>query len=248
MLVDGHAHLDAVEDLEEALARARRAGIAHIVGVGMELASNRKILALAERHPDLIRPAVGYHPWSIRAEAVAENLAFIDRHLGRCAALGEVGLDYKVKVPKDLQREVFEKLLSTARRWDRPVIVHSRFSHGRSLDMVAGAGLSRAVFHWYSGPLDVLEKLLDAGYMVSATPAVVSSPAHRAAMAYAPLERIMIETDAPVAYQGIKSEPADLLTTLKALGRLKNLPESEVAAVTGRNAAAFFGLEKAATG
>ncbi|MFQ6053112.1 MAG: TatD family hydrolase [Candidatus Bathyarchaeia archaeon] len=87
-----------------------------------------------------------------------------------------------------------------------------------------------------------MKELLDAGYLVSATPAAEFSRNHRAALARAPLDRILIETDAPVSYHGSPAEPSDLLRTLKALAELKGASEGEVARTTTRNAEAFFGI------
>ena len=108
--------------------------------------------------------------------------------------------------------------------------------------MVREAGVERAVFHWYSGPLEVLDGILADGYHVSATPALAYSPPHRTAIERTPLERILIETDAPVVYQGKVSEPADVRTTLQELSRLRHISEKELARITTDNARRFFGI------
>ena len=108
--------------------------------------------------------------------------------------------------------------------------------------MVKDAGIQKGVFHWYSGPLEILEKIIDHGYYVSATPALAYSPPHQAAMRSAPLERILVETDSPVEYQGRISEPADLMITLEELSRLKGIDLGETKRVTTANAKHFFGI------
>jgi len=239
--VDTHAHLAALPDPLAAITRARRTGLAAVVGVGEDLASNRKIWELSQAEPDLVWPALGAHPWALEPEGWRENLEFVSRHLKAAAALGEVGLDYRVKVKKELQRQVLAEALDLARRWDKPVLLHSRFSQGRCLEMLERAGIRRAVFHWYSGPLDVLEKILAAGYFISSTPALAYSPPHRAAIARAPVERILVETDAPVKYQGQESEPADVLWTIRLVAEVKGLSYKEAEETTTRNARLFFG-------
>jgi TatD DNase family protein len=241
-VIDTHVHLSDIEQVEQALAQAQAAGIERIVAVGMEIESNARTLDLARRFSKMVFPAVGYHPWEIDSRKIETELAFIAKHLPTCVALGEVGLDYKVKIPKHVQWDVFGRVLDMASKYDKPVIVHSRFSHQRSHRMVAAAGINRAVFHWYSGPQDVLTRILDDGYYVSATPALAYSPAHQAAMVEAPLERVLIETDAPVAYQGRIAAPATLVETLDLLSRLKRLPGPEVARITTANAERFFNL------
>jgi TatD DNase family protein len=239
-LIDGHAHLHEIEDAAEAVDRARAAGVTQILAVGMDLASNRRTLALAEAHRDAVLPAVGYHPWNIVSEDLPATLAHMDAHLHRCVAVGEVGLDYKVKVKKALQQEVFNKVLRLAGRHRKPVIVHSRFSHQRCHRMVSQHGIERAVFHWFSGPLDVLDRIVADGYYVSCTPALAYSTAHQQAMRHAPLERILVETDCPVPYQGKPSEPAHLIETIRQLSLLKRLPEKKVARITAASARRLF--------
>ena len=241
-MIDTHAHLNEIEDIHEAILRAREVGLKGIVAVGMDLLSNQRTLDLASEFPEMVHPAIGYHPWSINQETKEENLEFIEKNLADCIALGEVGIDYKTKVKKPLQWEIFSKLLSIASRYNRPVIVHSRFSHKRSHQMVKDAGIEKAVFHWYSGPLEILTKIIDQGYYVSATPALAYSPPHQTAIIAAPLERILVETDSPVEYQGRISEPAHLMIPLKELSRLKKIPFEDVQFITYNNAKLFFGI------
>jgi TatD DNase family protein len=192
--------------------------------------------------PHLIYPAVGYHPWSITPEGVEDNLAFIRENLAGCVALGEVGLDYQAKVKKKVQQEVLAALLDLAARENKPVILHTRFSQPRALRMVKEAGIARAVFHWYSGPLEVLQEILAEGYFISATPALAYSPPHQAAVQAAPLSRILIETDAPVVYQEKVSEPADLVVSARELSRVKGIELSQVIETTTANARDFYNI------
>jgi TatD DNase family protein len=241
-LIDGHVHLSEIEPSERAVENAVKAGVKRMVAVAMNLDSCRKTLALANRFPDNVLPAIGYHPWSIKAEDVEDTILFITKNIHRCVALGEVGLDYKVKVKKKLQKAVFSKLLNLAVKSNKPVIIHSRFSHQRTYEMALEAGVEKAVFHWYSGPADILDKIIASGFFVSATPALAYSPHHQAAMERAPMERILIETDAPVQYGDRFSEPADLHETLFHLSMIKKIPEDELAGIVTKNAERFFGL------
>ncbi len=243
VLIDAHAHLEAIEQVERCIRRAHSAGVKHIVAVGMDLNSNLKTLELADQFPEMVLPAIGYHPWRIRAEDMEENINFIRERLRSCVALGEVGLDYKVKVKKQVQQEVFARVLKLAESEKKPVIVHSRFSYERSFQMVSSSGIDRAVFHWYSGPSEILERILLEGYYISATPALAYSQFHRVAVKKTPLERILIETDSPVEYQGKKSEPADLVDTLKSLSRIKKKPLQDLAVITAENAKLFLNLK-----
>jgi TatD DNase family protein len=239
-LVDVHTHLDELDDLSDALQEAKIAGIKGIIGVGVNVDSNKKILEIAEENHGYVYPALGYHPWQMREDEVEENLSFIREHIDKYIALGEIGLDYKIKVKKDLQWKVFGELLDIALEHDKPIIVHCRFSYRKALEMVVGKGIKRAVFHWYSGPLDFLEEILNNGYIISATPALVYSPPHQEAIKRAPLERILLETDSPVSYQGKEARPKDVRISLREVARLKGVDLKVVAEQTTANASLLF--------
>ncbi len=241
-LVDVHAHLEEVDDLAEALQEARASGVKAVVAVGSDRVSNRRVLEIAAEYPNYVYPALGYHPWVIEEDNVEENLSFLQDRIEECIALGEVGLDYKVKVRKELQRRVFDRILGLAVEHDKPLIIHCRLSHSRAFRMVAEKGVKRAVFHWYAGPLNVLGELLAKGYMISATPALQYSPPHQAAIKKAPLDQILLETDTPVAYGGKESRPRDVLLSLREVARLKELEPSVVSEQTTANATRFFGV------
>lgn len=241
-LIDGHVHLSEIEHPEKVVENALKSGVKLMVAVAMNLDSCRKTLAIADRFPDTVLPAIGYHPWSIKAEDVEDTIIFITQNIHRCVALGEVGLDYKVKVKKKLQKAVFSELLNLAVQTHKPVIIHSRFSHQRTYETAVATGVERAVFHWYSGPVDILDKIIENGFFVSATPALAYSAHHQAAMKRAPMERILIETDAPVQYGDRCSEPADLKETLFHLSMIKKIPKDKLTGIVTKNTEKFFGL------
>ncbi len=240
--VDVHAHLDQLGDVSNSLEDARATGVRGVVAVGMNVESNQMILKIAEENKGYVHPAIGYHPWELKEEGIQENLSFIRDHIRDCIALGEIGLDYKVKIKREVQWKVFEDLLTIASDFDKPVILHCRFSHHHALRIVKEQKIKRAIFHWYSGPLAVLEEILAMGYFISATPALLYSPPHQEAIKQAPLERILLETDTPVIYQGRESRPKDVRITLGEVARLKGLDFLEVSRRTTRNASSFFGV------
>ncbi len=241
-LIDTHAHLEQLESSDEALVRAKDAGVSAVIAVGMDLASNRKILDLAARHPDIVRPALGAHPWAIIESEIDATVDFIESHIENCAAVGEIGLDYWIKQDKELQRKVFGKLLAIAARYEKPALTHSRGSYEDVLQMVKDSGVKRAVFHWYSGPVELAEEIAACGFHVSATPAVAYSEKHRAVIESVPLESLLLETDCPVKYNDIPSEPATVRVTLEEVARLKGREIELVAGITSKNARDLFGL------
>ena len=247
-LVDTHAHLSDLEDREGVIRRAREVGIEAIVAVGSNLETSRATLGWADDFGGYVHPAVGIHPTEWMGDDVAETLRFIDAHVHRCVAVGEIGLDYwnreakRSEDVKERQRGIYVQQLRIAVEHGKPASVHGRGAWEDTLRLAREHGPDRIIFHWFSGPLDILEEVLDSGYMISATPAAEFSRDHRAALVEAPLESIVIETDSPVSYHGKRAEPADIILTLRSLADLKGVSEDEVAKVTTLNAERFFRL------
>jgi TatD DNase family protein len=242
-LIDTHVHLEQISKLPVIIDRCKKEGVLGIVAVGMDLRSNQSVLAISKNYPGYVFPALGLHPWSLKAEEKLEDcFDFIENHINECVAIGEIGLDYKIKIDKKFQQKAFQRILDIARWFEKPACIHSRYSYKRTYQMVRDAGIAKAVFHWYSGPLDCLESILEDGYFVSATPALEYSEAHRKAISKAPLEQILIETDAPVEYKGEKSRPFHIVKTLEELMDLKGVSAEAATRVTTESAIDFFGL------
>ncbi len=153
-LIDTHAHLDEIENLEDVLAEAKKAGVVAVIAVGSDLESNQKVLKIAGLHKGFVYPALGWHPWFIKETEIDASLEFIDSHIDRAVALGEIGLDYHKRVravaDKDLQKRVLGGLLKIAEDHDKPALIHSRYAWRDAFDAVEEAQLEKAVFHWYN--------------------------------------------------------------------------------------------------
>ncbi|MFH1077005.1 MAG: TatD family hydrolase [Pseudomonadota bacterium] len=241
-MIDTHAHLDELQDIDTVLGEAKDAGVISIIAVGQDIESNTKTLAIARQYKGYVFPAIGYHPWKIETNKIEQTIIDVSNNIKECVALGEIGLDYRAKVKKNIQKQVFCQLLEIAAKHDKPVIVHSRYSHQTTFDMVLEYKLKKAVFHWYNGPLDVLKLIISEGYHVSASPALLYNPHHEEAMAAAPLSNILVETDTPVNYRGLSALPKDVRITVKELARVRHLTEDEIAEKTMKNAKSLFGI------
>jgi len=241
-LIDTHVHLDEISDIEGALERAQKVGVRAIVAVGVDLVANEKILSLAGRYPGFVYPALGLHPWRLTSDDLEANFSLIKRELPQCLALGEIGLDFALETPQDQQREIFAELLELAVQTKKPVLLHARRAWAEVLDLVKSFQVEKAVFHWYSGPAEILQAIFEMGYFISATPAAAYSERHRRAIQATPPDRLLLETDAPEVYQGRPSEPQDLENTLHAVSELWNLEPEKIAEQTFRNAQKFFQL------
>lgn len=247
-IIDTHAHLSDLDDVEGVVRRAQEAGVDAIVAVGANLETSRNTLELAVSHQGRVYPAIGVHPTEWGDDHIPTTLEYIQERIDDCIAVGEIGLDYwhrdarKHREIRERQRQIYVEQLKISNEHRKPASVHGRGSWQDALDLAVKHGPDRVAFHWYSGPTDTLNDLIDNGYYVSATPAAEYSRDHRAALEEAPLERILVETDSPVFMRNRNrnSEPADLSITVKALAKIKGATEEEVARVTTVNAEKFF--------
>ena len=254
MLIDTHAHLEEIEHLREVFKRAQGLGVEAVIAVGQDAASNKRVLQICNtlEKEITVYPALGVHPGKVQECDQKSALTFIQENIGDLVAVGEIGLDFwykearKEERVRELQIEIFRKQLVFAKRFAKPVIVHSRGSWRECLDILKEEGIKQVNFHWYSGPVDVLDEILECGYYISATPSAEYSKEHRSAILRAPLERIFLETDSPVRFrpqEGLyNAEPKDVVRTLRAVAQIKNLTEEEVARITESNARSFFNL------
>ena len=251
-LIDTHAHLDEVEDLDRAIEEAKQVGVVAVIAVGQDYESNLKILDISEKHKHFVYPALGLHPWNLGnmdASKVDLTLRLIEDNIEKAVGVGEIGLDYDKRVvaaaDKERQKEAFKAVLELARRYDKPVSVHARYSWKDSFDLVKESGVTRAVFHWYTGFSSVLREIIAEGYFISATPATEYHDEHRRAVRETPLENLLLETDCPVTYgreTKYQSRPADIVRSLKAVAQMKGMSEQNIADQTTQNALRFFGL------
>lgn len=252
-IIDTHAHIDQIEDYRGAMQRAQEAGVTDIVAVSVDLNSMRKVLDLAQSTQEpKIHPALGVHPGLVKEGDLTEAFDFIRAHIQEAVALGETGLDYWYKWVRDNQEErakqkdALDKHLQLAREFHLPVVIHSRGAWRDCLSMAKASRLTKVLFHWYSGPVDILKEILKCGFYVSTGPSVAYSPQSQQAMLAADIEHILIETDSPVSYKDDRgsfiSEPKDVWRALKALSRLKSMDEDKLLDRVNGNAREFFGL------
>ena len=252
-LIDTHAHLDELKNLDSMLKEAKEVGVIAIVAVGSNHQSNIKTLEISQEHRRFVYPALGLHPWELAnlgASEIDDNLRFIEQNVASAVAVGEIGLDYDKRVvkvaPKEWQKEVLSRLLDIARKYAKPAIIHSRYAWKDALQIIQDADIDKAVFHWFTGFSSVLQDIIDGGYFVSATPAAEYHEEHRRAVREASLQRLLLETDCPVTYgreARYESKPADILRCLKAVSQLKEIDEATIAEQTTRNAINFFSLD-----
>lgn len=252
MLVDTHCHLDFPEfdrDLDEVIVRAKNAGIGYIINIGSSLQGSRKALELSRQH-NFIYATIGLHPheadkFNDEAKAAIEDLAGKDK----VVAIGETGLDYYKNFSKaDNQRVLFKYLVKLAKGLGLPLVIHSRQAQEDTLNILNNALPVKCVVHCFSGDENFLKGCLDLGFFVSFTCNITYKKAQglRSLVKLTPLERLMLETDAPFlppeGFRGKRNEPAYVKLLSEEISRIKEVALEEVAEITTNNARKFFNL------
>ncbi len=248
MLVDSHCHLDFADfDVDRAalLARARATGVATMVTISTRIKKFPQIAAIAESDPD-IWCSVGTHPHNAHEEpdtSVADLIALAQHP--KCVAIGEAGLDYHYdKSPRDVADRVFRVHIAAARETGLPLVIHARDADD---DMIAvlrnemGKGAFPAVLHCFSSGAELARVGVELGLMVSFSGILTfkNSEDIRAIAKTVPLERLLVETDAPYLapppYRGKRNEPAYVAETVKVLADVKGVSADEIARITTDN-------------
>jgi TatD DNase family protein len=244
-VIDTHAHLDALEgSADDAVARAREAGVTRIVTIGTHADEWGEVLAIAERN-DGVSVALGIHPH----EAANGDVSQLRDALAhpKVVAIGETGLDYfRDYAPRDAQRRVFDAQLELAAEVGKPVVIHTRAADEDTLAALAGFE-GTVVLHCFSSQ-PLLAPALDRGWYVSFAGNVTYKNAHdlRSAAYAVPRERLLAETDSPyltpVPLRGRPNEPANVVHTIGVLAQARNEHAASLAAQLDENATRCFSL------
>lgn len=253
MLIDHHCHLDfpqLAEDRAGLLARARAAGVVRMVTISTRIRRFDEIRAIAEANEDVFC-SVGTHPHNAHEELDfgPDEIARLTEH-PKVVAVGEAGLDYYYKKsPPEAQAQGFRAHIAAARLTGLPLEIHTRDAEADTAAIIEdemGKGAFPAILHCFTGSRDLALKAVELGLYVSFSGVVTFKKSHelRAVAAAVPLDRILVETDAPYLapepYRGKTNEPAFVARTAAVLARVKGLSEADFAAATTANVHSLF--------
>lgn len=262
--MDTHCHLnfDSFDaDRAAVIERARANGVVRIIVPAVDLQTSREALELAAAHRGVIFAAAGVHPNSAAVpDTVIDAVrAFVyqaaeEQHI---VAIGEIGLDYyRDRTPRDRQWRVFEQQLGWAAQLRLPVIIHNRDAHDDVItlleqwaaDLPADLRDRAGVLHSFSAPLEIAERAVAAGFYLGFTGPLTYKNADglRHIAARVPLERLLVETDAPflapVPHRGQRNEPAYARLVAERLAGLRLMPYPDLARITTHNVERLFQL------
>ncbi|MDO8507555.1 MAG: TatD family hydrolase [bacterium] len=252
-MIDTHAHLNFYHfqnDIDEVIEKSFAKGLEDIILVGTNVETSKIAVEMAEKNEKLFA-TVGVHPQEIdeakefpKIEALANNKNVV--------AIGETGLDYyrlgeNLEEGKRAQKELLLSHIKLAKDRDLPLIFHNRDSHEDFYQIVKDKDV-RGVIHCYTGNVDFAKKILDLGFMISFTGIITFDRGENLieVIKKVPLEKIMVETDAPylspVPYRGKRCEPWMVKEVIQKIADIKELTFREVEEKTSSNAKVFFGI------
>lgn len=246
-IIDSHCHLDFPKfnpDREEAIFRARKAGVVGMVNSGISLKGNRVSLELAEKNED-IHAALGLSP-DIGREGSDKDidaiLAQIEANAEKAVAVGEAGLDFqdcKTDNERERQKASFKKVIELAKELNKPLVVHARMAEAEVLELVRD--IDTVIYHCYSGSVETMRKIVDAGYYISLATLVCFSEHHQTLAAEVPPENLLLETDSPFLspHRG-RNEPAFIVDSIPVVAKLKEMEPAEIAKFATENARRVF--------
>jgi TatD DNase family protein len=252
MLVDSHCHLDFPDfagEVPAILARAKESGVDSFVSIGTKLSQFDGVRAVAEAY-DNVWCSVGIHPHEAEKELLENAAPLLERaQHPKVIGLGETGLDYFYEhSPRAQQAVNFRWHIAAARETGLPLIVHTRDADDDTIEILRdemGKGSFTGLIHCFTGTRRLAEAAVDLGFYISASGIMTfkKSEELRAVLHDVPLDRLLVETDAPylapVPMRGKRNEPAFVAHTAKALAELKGVSPDELAKATTDN---FFRL------
>ncbi|GAB6947003.1 TatD family hydrolase [Vulcanisaeta sp. JCM 16161] len=237
MLYDAHTHLH--EFLDSRIAEFVKE--ITIAAVSDDYPSSKRTIDLSNNYDNVV-PCIGIHPWNVDKVGLDE-LRQVEKLLSEARCIGEVGLDRRF-VPQTFNRQVefFQVFVNWARDYDLPLNIHAPDAWRDVLEMVRRADVDRVLFHWYTGPLNLIQELRDYGYYISINAAIKIQEKSRAVAKEAPLDMVLLESDGPYEYRGITLEPPMVKDAARIVAEIKGVSIEDLWDVVSNNFSRLFNL------
>jgi len=248
-VIDSHCHLDFKQfnkDRDSVIERARDSGVSLMINSGVDFATNRRSLELAAKY-DFIYATLGFSPNSLDSLSDADIQTLLDQikeNKGLAVGIGEAGLDYyrcKETAGRERQVKVFLQVIELARSLNLPLVIHSRDTEQKALDMVKD--LEKVVFHCYSGTLSTMKEATDRGFYISLATVLCRSPQHQVLAKNVSLDRLLVETDSPfLSPRHGRNEPSYVLDSVRLIAKIRGMEPQEIARITSENTRRIYDL------
>lgn len=250
MYFDTHAHFDDEkfdENRDILIEEMHSNGVDYIINIGADMESSVKSIDLAKKY-DFIYAAVGVHPHEVE-NMTEEDISTLRRYTEykKVVAIGEIGLDYYYDFsPRDKQRYWFAKQLDLAAELNMPVSIHSRDAAQETFDIIKNSAVRKGVIHAYSGSVDMAKDYIDMGFYIGVGGVITFKNAKKLidVVSFAPMERILLETDSPylspVPVRGTVNNSQNLKYVVDKISEIKQISAEKVCEITSQNAKGIF--------
>ncbi len=251
MFIDTHAHLiwkELAGKESETVENAKKAGVEKIITIGCDLETCEGSMRCAEKFDNVFFTA-GIHPSDAKDSNIdwGKYESFLSHE--KCKAVGECGFDfYYDKYDEKLQEKFFEKQIELSKKHNLPIIIHTRDAGKKTLEFIKHHKLNNFVVHCFTETMEFAKKVLDSNGMLSFTGIITYKKADsvREVVKYAPLERIMLETDcpylAPQSVRGQVNEPKYIPEIADKIAEIKEMNFKDIEEITTKNAEKFFNI------
>lgn len=250
-LVDVHAHLDHDQfknDLDEVIARAKKAGVKRILTSGVNSVANRAILEISNKY-DIVSPTFGLYPIDalakeleageasgfsrdVQAFDVDDEIKWIIKNKDKCAGIGEVGLDFNWGRENEKEQKAnFQKIIEMVEKINKPIIVHTRKAELDCIEMLESSKIKNIVLHCFSGRKHLVKRAADKGWNFSIPPVIVRLQQFQIMADIVNISQLLTETDCPYLspFPGQRNEPANVIETIKKIAEIKKFNVEETA-------------------
>jgi len=223
-MIDTHCHIDLYDDPIQIANECEKMGI---MTIGMtNLPSHFALGYQHVRSYRRVRLALGFHPLYVKGHE--SELSLFSRYVEKTSYIGEIGLDFSSEgiSSKSLQCEVFEQILNCVNKKPKILSIHSRKAEKAVFDYLAHFKIQNAIFHWYSGPLSLIEHIIKAGYYFSINPAMIKSSTGKKIIDKIPIDRMLTESDGPfIKIETRQIKPVDVHLVHKYLAEVFDVQE-----------------------
>lgn len=234
-IYDMHCHLNEFDDKE--IEDMMKNNI-KIVAVSEDVKSLKRILELSKSYPKKIIPCGGFHPWMIKNGNIDDHkeiLNIVEKEGLNC--IGEVGIDKRFldETTYKLQEEIFISYVKLAKELNSFLNIHSPNAWNEVLDILVKEEIEKAMFHWYTGPINLIKEITSRGYVISLNVALMIQKKHQNIIKETPLTNVVVESDGPYNYHGVRLTPLMIFEFIDFISKFVNINKIELIEIINKN-------------
>ncbi len=244
MLADSHCHLDLFKNPKKIVSAAFNQGVTKILSASTSQESISQNIELSKKFVS-VDCALGLHPvdiLSMKKEDVEKAISFVEKNVSNSCAIGEVGVDFKYASveQRGFQEKVFRRFIKIAIENKKPLVIHTRYADTKCLDILEKEGAEKVLMHWFTNSKKTSKRAIDLNYYISCGPIIFSDEQSQKVVSEIPDENLLLETDAPVKFQGKEAEPSWIPKVCEKVAELKETSFEEISKKTEKNYSLLF--------